>query len=58
MNPTLEAKLSQGLRERMQGKSCFNFKEVNDALFKELDTVTGESIRALKNGGFIVVPVA
>ena len=58
MNPKLEAKLSRRLRGRMQGKSCFNFKEIDDTLFQELDHVTGESLSALKNGGFIVVPDA
>jgi hypothetical protein len=58
MNPKLEAELSESLRGHMHGKSCFNFKEVDDALFKELDGVTTESLNALKKGEFIVVPVA
>jgi hypothetical protein len=58
MNPKLESKLSEPLRAHMQGKSCFNFKEVDELLFKELDDVTRESLTALKKGGFIGVPVA
>jgi hypothetical protein len=53
MNPRLEAKLSDSLRAHMQGKSCFNFKEVDETLFKELGRVTAESLAALKKGGFV-----
>lgn len=58
MNPKLQAKLSEPLRAHMQGKSCFNFKEIDESLFDELDSVTVESLNALKNGGFIGVSVA
>ena len=39
--------LSKELRARMQGKACFNFKTVNDALFAELDDLTCEGIHSL-----------
>lgn len=52
-NARLEAKLSGPLRARMQGKTCFNFKEVDDALFQELNTITAESLQALRKGGYI-----
>jgi hypothetical protein len=59
MNPKLEAKLSDALRAHMQGKSCFNFKKVDETLFHELSKVTAESVAALKKGGFVgAVPVA
>jgi hypothetical protein len=32
--------ISPELRRRMQGKSCFNFTRVDDALFSELDGLT------------------
>jgi hypothetical protein len=32
--------LSPELRSRMQGKSCFNFTNVDEALFDELDALT------------------
>jgi hypothetical protein len=32
--------LSPELRKRMQGKSCFNFTRVDEALFTELDALT------------------
>jgi len=35
--PEMLCGISAGLRKRMHGKSCFNFKAVDDALFAELD---------------------
>ncbi len=32
--------LSPDLRKRMQGKSCFNFTQVDEDLFEELDALT------------------
>jgi hypothetical protein len=53
INPKLEAKLTDPLRSRMQGKSCFNFKTEDDQLFQELSKVTAESLLALRKAGFI-----
>jgi len=36
--------ISPELRRRMQGKSCFNFSRVDEALFAELESLTKESI--------------
>ena len=38
--PALLKSMSPELKERMQGKSCFNFKEVDEKLFKELAQLT------------------
>jgi hypothetical protein len=38
--PDLLKTMSPELRKRMQGKSCFNFKEVDEKLFKELAQLT------------------
>ena len=58
-NAKLVAQLSDELRARMQGKSCFNFKTVDEALFGELEQVTTESLRGMKKAGYISdVPVA
>src|SRR6266403_2001282 len=38
--PELLKSMSPGLKKRMQGKSCFNFKEVDQKLFGELKTLT------------------
>ena len=53
-NARLIASLSKPLRARMQGKACFNFTTVEDTLFQELQTVTAESLRGMRNAGFIV----
>lgn len=39
-HPELLEGVSDGLRARMHGKSCFNFKEVDPALFNELAGLT------------------
>jgi hypothetical protein len=39
-SPQLLKGMSPELKKRMQGKSCFNFKEVDDKLFKELAKLT------------------
>ena len=52
-NTKLIASLSKPLRARMQGKTCFNFTTVDDALVQELQIVTAESLRGLRNAGFI-----
>lgn len=36
MFPDLLQNLSPALKKRMQGKSCFNFKEIDQGLFREL----------------------
>jgi hypothetical protein len=32
--------VSPALRKRMQGKSCFNFKRIDESLFAELESLT------------------
>ena len=39
-DPTLLNGISDALRKKMQGKSCFNFTAVDPLLFKELDALT------------------
>ena len=39
-NPKMMAAMSPALKKRMQGKSCFNFKEPDPALFAELAELT------------------
>src|SRR5881398_1817620 len=38
--PELLQSMSPELKKRMQGKSCFNFKEVDEKLFQELAKLT------------------
>lgn len=42
--PALLDGLSPGLRRRMQGKACFNFTNIDEALFSELATLTATGI--------------
>lgn len=42
--PALLDGLSPGLRRRMQGKACFNFTHIDEALFSELATLTATGI--------------
>ncbi len=38
--PELLDNTSQELKNKMQGKSCFNFKDIDDKLFAELSSLT------------------
>jgi len=42
MCPDLLKNTSPQLKKRMQGKSCFNFKKVEESLFDELSQLTKE----------------
>ncbi len=46
--PELLKKVSPELKKRMQGKSCFNFKQVDDKLFAELARLTEEGYQRFK----------
>lgn len=43
-DPELLDGMSPELRKRMQGKSCFNFARVDEALFSELAVLTARAI--------------
>jgi hypothetical protein len=45
--------MSRALRQRMQGKTCFNFRTADETLFAELETLTNRGCRGLKTAGFI-----
>jgi hypothetical protein len=47
-------RMSKGLQGRMQGKTCFNFKSQDEALFHELESLTASSIAVFRKAGFIV----
>jgi hypothetical protein len=51
--PDLLDNLSPELKKRMQGKSCFNFKTVDKALFKELGALTKKGYQRFKKEGFV-----
>ena len=46
VHPELLDGISPELRQRMQGKSCFNFTRPDDALFAELGSLTGAGYNA------------
>ena len=50
-HPDMVGDLSELLRKRMQGKSCFNFKQVDDALFAELDTLIRAGVDRFRADG-------
>ena len=52
MFPKLRDQMSDKLRARMQGKSCFNFKVLDESLFKELETLTTQGFAMCRNAGF------
>ena len=45
-HPSLAAKIPPELKKRMQGKSCFNFKAQDPALFDQLEALTREAAAA------------
>ncbi len=48
--------ISEHLRKRLQGKTCFAFKTVETALFEELATLTARCFEAWRVAGKIGVP--
>ena len=44
--------MSDALRARMQGKSCFNFKVLEEPIFKELEVITTEGFAMCRKAGF------
>jgi hypothetical protein len=43
--PTLNEVVPAALEKRRQGKTCFNFKKADEALFEELRKLTEEAVR-------------
>ncbi|MGB7448411.1 MAG: hypothetical protein WA892_04710 [Ornithinimicrobium sp.] len=50
-NPSLLDDVSPDLRGRMQGKSCFNFKAVDQSLFDQLADLTERGYRDFEEQG-------
>jgi hypothetical protein len=51
--PALLDAISPALRARMQGKSCFNFKATEPALFQELASLTEAGFASYEEQGFV-----
>ena len=47
-SPELLAGISKKLKARMQGKSCFNFKTLDEPLFNELEQLTVQAFESFK----------
>lgn len=52
-SPDLLKNISPELKKRMQGKSCFNFKAVDQKLFAELKVLTKDGAAKFNDGKFI-----
>src|SRR5438105_15685550 len=52
-SPNLLKKISPELKKRMQGKSCFNFREVDKKLFAELKMLTKDGATKFSDQKFI-----
>jgi hypothetical protein len=52
-SPELMKGISPELKKRMQGKSCFNFKEVDEKLFRELAQLTKAGAAQFSDSKFI-----
>ncbi len=52
-HPELLKGMSPALKKQMQGKSCFNFKSVDDELFDELEKLTKAGFARFKAGKYI-----
>lgn len=51
--PDLLSGISDALRKRMQGKSCFNFKQSDPALFDELKALTRAGYERYVTAGYV-----
>ena len=51
--PDLLKGASKELKARMQGKSCFNFKSVDEILFEELESITVRAFDTFRDASFI-----
>ncbi|MCI4671702.1 MAG: hypothetical protein MRZ79_26410 [Bacteroidia bacterium] len=52
-HPDLLDGMTEGLKKRMQGKSCFNFKKVEPGLFEELERLTAACFNKYLEVGYI-----
>jgi len=53
VNPGLLEGMSIELKKRMQGKSCFNFKTVDESLFEELASLTTRGLQDYRASGYL-----
>lgn len=53
VEPALLDGVSEELKKRMQGKSCFNFTQIDPVLFKELASLVKRGFARYKGQGFV-----
>jgi hypothetical protein len=53
VHPELMEGVSDQLRKRMQGKSCFNFKAVDEEALAELRELTAKGFAAFQKDGLV-----
>ena len=53
VEPSLLAGISVKLKKRMQGKSCFNFNEVDFELFQELEQLSEAGLASFRKLGYL-----
>ena len=53
MYPDLLNGISPALKARMQGKSCFNFKQPDPALFAELTALTQKAVERVRQDALL-----
>ena len=53
MYPDLLEGISPALKKRMQGKSCFNFRQVDEVLLNELEMLTRNSFNRFQQEGLV-----
>jgi len=53
MLPRLGKTISTELKRRMQGKSCFNFKVIDEDLFKQIESLTAHGFQECKKVGIL-----
>jgi hypothetical protein len=51
--PALLDEVSEGLKKRMQGKSCFNFKRADFTLLQELKALTKAGFESYRKTGWL-----
>lgn len=53
LNPRLLENMSPELKKRMQGKSCFNFRSIDDNLLGELGRLTKRGVQDYRDSGYL-----
>jgi hypothetical protein len=57
-NSALRDGMSEQLKARMQGNTCFNFKKSDGRLFQELEGLTARGLAAFRKSGFVAEETA